>query len=134
MEKRRDAAEPDGSTREEMPLPREANRTEPGPQPQPGRKSREQKKMEAEARQAISKERNRLQQDVETVEREIDGLESRNRELEAVFISPGQHQLNGPELGRLRKEFAANSALLAELYDRWENARLRLDELVRSVK
>jgi ATP-binding cassette subfamily F protein 3 len=128
MEKRRELAEPDGASPEESPLRPEGNGAEPG------RKSREQKRMEAEARQAISKERNRLQKDVEAVERDIDGLESRNRELEAVFSSPGQHPLKGPEMGRLRKEFAANAALLTELYDRWEKARLRLDELVRSIK
>jgi ATP-binding cassette subfamily F protein 3 len=98
------------------------------------RKSKEKKRLEAEARQTVSKERNRLQKEVKAVEQEIDALENRNKELESIFASPDDFAVSGPEIGRLQKEFSVIRSRLEDLYTRWEEARLRLENLLNTIK
>lgn len=98
------------------------------------RKSREQKRLEAEARQSVSRERNRLQERVEDVEKEIDRLEERKRGMEKAFASPETFTGDGKEIGRLHIEFSELKIRLEELYSQWEEARLQLEKLIESIK
>jgi ATP-binding cassette subfamily F protein 3 len=114
--------------------------TEPGPPPVskeevpavtpfPGvRKTKEQKRLEAEARQAISKERNRFKQEVEKLEEKIAGLEKKKHELEARMAQPETY--NDGELAvRLQKEYAAVNKELPQCNRRWEQALTELEEI-----
>lgn len=98
------------------------------------RKSKDQKRLEAEARQTVSKDRNRLQKEVDQVEGQIEELEGRKRELENIFSSPESFSISGPEMGRLQKEFALKNLRLEDLYQQWEKARQSLENLLGSIK
>jgi ATP-binding cassette subfamily F protein 3 len=97
-----------------------------------GKKTKEQKKLEAEARQAISKERNRLQRKVAALEEQIDQLEKRKQELETQMAHPDTY--NDSQLAVcLQKEYAAINKELILSNREWEQASTQLEEIIRSV-
>ena len=98
------------------------------------RKARKRKRLEAEARQLVSRERNRLQKRVDDVEKEIEGLEHRKRELEKAFAAPETFASGGKEIGRLHIEFSELKIRLEELYSQWEEARFQLEKLLEGIK
>ena len=103
------------------------------PSPAPGgKKTKEQKKLEAEARQAVSKERNRLQREAAALEEQIDQLEKRKQELETQMALPDTY--NDSELAvRLQKEYAAVNKELNRCNLCWEQASNQLEEIIRSI-
>jgi ATP-binding cassette subfamily F protein 3 len=102
------------------------------PQAPGGKKTKEQKKMEAEARQVVSNERNRLQREVEKLEEKIDRLEKRKDELETQMAQPDTY--NHSELAvRLQKEYAAVNKELNQCNRQWEQASTQLEEIIRSI-
>lgn len=97
-----------------------------------GKKTKEQKKLEAEARQAVSSERNRLQREVEKLEEQIDQLEKRKQELETQMAHP--HTYNDSELAvRLQKEYAAVNKELLICNREWEQVSTQLEEIIRLI-
>jgi ATP-binding cassette subfamily F protein 3 len=97
-----------------------------------GKKTKEQKKLEAEARQSVSNERNRLQREVEKIEKKIERLEKRKDELETQMAQPDTY--NDSELAvRLQKEFAAVNKELNQCNLRWEQASNQLEEIILSI-
>jgi ATP-binding cassette subfamily F protein 3 len=107
----------------------ESVKTSPAPG---GKKTKEQKKLEAEARQAVSKERNRLQREAAALEEQIDQLEKRKQELETQMALPDTY--NDSELAvRLQKEYAAVNKELNRCNLRWEQASNQLEEIIRSI-
>jgi ATP-binding cassette, subfamily F, member 3 len=98
----------------------------------PGRKTKEQRRMEAQARQVVSKERNRLQKAAAALETQITQWESKKEELEMTLSLPETY--NDPEkLVTLQKEYAAIKPNLEDLYRRWEAAQLELEDVVRQI-
>jgi ATP-binding cassette subfamily F protein 3 len=107
----------------------ESLKTSPAPA---GKKTKEQKKLEAEARQAVSKERSRLQREVEKLEENIDRLEKRKDELETQMAQPDTY--NDGELAvRLQKEYAAVNKELILCNQEWEQASTQLEEIIHSI-
>jgi len=97
-----------------------------------GKKTKEQKKLEAETRQAVSQKRNRLQREVEKLEEKIDRLEKRKDELETQMAHPDTY--NDSELAvRLQKEYAAVNKELTLCNREWEQISTQLEEIMRSI-
>jgi ATP-binding cassette subfamily F protein 3 len=97
-----------------------------------GKKTKEQKKLEAEARQAVSSKRSRLQREVEKLEEKIEQLETRKQELETQMAHPDTY--NDSELAvRLQKEYSAVKKELTRCNQEWEQASTQLEEIIQSI-
>jgi len=94
-----------------------------------GKKTREQKRVEAMARQAISKERNLLEQKVAEIEDRIETKESRKTEIEKCLCLPETLQ-DGTKISALQKELFVLNQGLPPLYQDWEDLRLELEEVL----
>jgi len=98
-----------------------------------GKKTKEQKRLEAEARQSISKNRSHLQKEVDTLEKDIDRAESEKSRIEAVLTDHETYK-NGRNVGELHERHAELKKHLKTLYDRWEREKLQLEELIDLIK
>jgi len=96
-----------------------------------GRKSKEQKRKEAEKRQIISKERKKLEREINGIEEGIEHLESRKKEIENIFCFKETHK-NGQYVASLQKELGEIEKDLEEYYHIWEEKRTSLEELLKS--
>jgi ATP-binding cassette subfamily F protein 3 len=125
-----------------LPVPDQAADTEkrnpgqterPGIQPpESGKKTKEQKRLEAEARQAVSKERNRLKWEVEALEAKIDNLETQKSDLETRMTQPETYE-NSELAVTLQKEYAAVNRELSRFNRQWEEVLTQLEELETSI-
>ena len=84
-------------------------------------KTKEQKRKEAEERQAVSAARKQAQAKLEKIEKEIATLEQQHKELVAKLESPETYQAGGDAV-RLNRELAENSRKQEELNEAWEDA------------
>lgn len=97
-----------------------------------GRKNKEQKRLEAEARQAVSKERNRIENDIEILESDIEKAEAEKSELETRLGDPTNY--NQAELAKdLQIRYKNTNRKLADLYAGWETAQARLEVLLEQL-
>ena len=100
-----------------------------GARPSDGTMSRkEQKRLEAEERQARSRVRKEQQQRVHELEKQIQALESRQAEITAELEKPETYQAGGKAM-ELNREFRHNAEDLAELTPKWEEAASKLAAL-----
>jgi ATP-binding cassette subfamily F protein 3 len=110
--------------------PAEVARTEMKERSLPvGRKTKDQKRLEAEARQAISRERNRLEKDIEEIEIKIGNLEARKKEIETKLARPETYR-DGEQAVKLQKEYSHLREDLEDCYDRWEELKLNFEDLL----
>jgi len=93
------------------------------------RKTKEQKRTEAESRQAVSKRRNRLQKEVDSLELKINTLEAKKIEMEQSLAKPETYKDSASSVA-LQKEYASIKKELKKLYENWESARLELEDLL----
>ena len=91
----------------------------------PAMDRKEQKRLEAEQRQARSKVRKAQQHAVHDLERRIQQLEQRQMEITAELEKPETYQAGGKAM-QLNREFSHNADELAELTPKWEAAATRL--------
>ena len=96
------------------------------------KKSKEQKRLEAEARQSISKERNRLQKEVNTLEEKIELLERRKSELEYLLAQKETYS-NSDLTVQFQKEYGMVNKELDVANQKWEVALSQLDEIIQSI-
>jgi len=92
------------------------------------RKTKEQKRREAQARQAVSESRNVLKKNVSTLEAKIETLEDRKTELETQLAHPDTYG-SGNLAVRLQKEYAQVNKDLKVSNEQWETALMELEEL-----
>ncbi|MCU0287797.1 MAG: ABC-F family ATP-binding cassette domain-containing protein [Acidobacteria bacterium] len=97
------------------------------------KKSKEQKRLEAEARQAISKDLNRLKKEVADCEDKINKLETAKKDLEFKMAQPQTYQ-DSKLAVTLQKEYATVKKDLQAISGKWEVAQIALDELANSTK
>lgn len=103
--------------------------TRPSERPAESLMSRkEQKRLEAEQRQARSRVRKEQQQVVQELEKQIQALESRQGEITAELEKPETYQAGGKAM-ELNREFRHNGDELAELTPKWEEAASKLAAL-----
>ncbi|HXT13868.1 MAG TPA: ABC-F family ATP-binding cassette domain-containing protein [Candidatus Angelobacter sp.] len=89
---------------------------------------KEQKRIEAEQRQARSKVRKQQQQVVHELEKRIQELEQRQGEITVDLEKPETYQAGGKAM-ELNREFRYNADELAELNVKWEHAASKLAAL-----
>jgi ATP-binding cassette subfamily F protein 3 len=94
----------------------------------PRTKAREQRRLEAEARQARSRERRAQEQIVGHLEKEIDRLEQAQKELAAELEKPETYDKPGRAVA-INRELSHITDDLARAVAEWEPAAARLDEL-----
>ncbi len=97
-----------------------------------GRKSKEQKRREAEARQAISARKRELTQEIESLEQEIDRLESRKQEIE-TFLAKPENYSDKEKIIAFQKEHREITQRLPELLEAWEKAQFALEKLLAGI-
>lgn len=108
------------------------NRTqakETPPQQISGRKTKDQKRAEAESRQAVSKKRNRLQIGVDSLERKINTLEAKKIEMEKSLAKPETYKDSSSSVA-LQKGYASVKKELEKSYKNWESFKLELEDLL----
>jgi ATP-binding cassette subfamily F protein 3 len=94
-----------------------------------GKKTKEQKRLEAEARQAISKDLNRLKNEVAALEDKISELETAKDGLESRMARPETYEDSQLAVS-LQKEYAAVNKDLEQYTGQWEKAQTALDQLL----
>jgi len=98
-----------------------------------GRKTREQKRREAEIRQEYSRKRSRLKAELVQAEEHIENLEKRKVELESFLARPETYQ-DGRNAAALQKEYAVVRKDLERTYVAWETANRELDEILAMIE
>jgi ATP-binding cassette subfamily F protein 3 len=94
-----------------------------------GRKTKDQKRLEAEARQSISKERNRLEKEIEEIENKIESLEVRKKEIETEMTRPGTYR-DARRVVTLQREYAQIKEDLENFYSKWEESKMNFEDLL----
>jgi len=93
------------------------------------RKSKDQKRLEAEARQIISRERNLLTKQIEQLESKVEVLETEKKEIESNLANPDfyQDQIKASEAG---KRYQQLQEMIPKMFEEWESRQAELDELL----
>jgi ATP-binding cassette subfamily F protein 3 len=91
-------------------------------------KTKEQKRKEAEERQAVSAARKKAQAKVAEIEREIAALEARHKEIVAQMESPDTYAAGG-DVMKLNRELIENTEKQEELNEAWADASADLAAL-----
>jgi len=101
---------------------------------EPGvKKTKEQKRLEAQARQAVSIKRNQIEKDITRIEDEINKLELRKSEIESVMCRPETNK-EGKLMVSLQKELTDINNKLQEYHSQWKEDRLALDQLLNKIQ
>jgi ATP-binding cassette, subfamily F, member 3 len=93
------------------------------------RKSRDEKRKAAEARQAVSKQRTELNTVINTCEENIERLERRKVEVETALGLPATYK-NGEYSASLTREYHLIRSDLEEFLEQWVTAHHNLEELM----
>ncbi len=93
------------------------------------KKNKEQKRKEAEARNAISKERRRLQTIIDGLEADIEQLEQRKMQTEQALADPAVYQ-NPQQAAEMNKTYRQIQVELQDKEALWEQAHLELEDLL----
>ncbi|MCX5859765.1 MAG: ABC-F family ATP-binding cassette domain-containing protein [Proteobacteria bacterium] len=97
-----------------------------------GRKTRDRKRLEAEARQAGSRRRNKLKEEIETLEQEIAGLERRKQEIEGLLALPDTYK-DSELVISLKGEYVRVKEELPDRYWRWEKAHQEFEQVMSEI-
>ncbi|GAB4337864.1 MAG: ABC-F family ATP-binding cassette domain-containing protein [Calditrichia bacterium] len=96
-------------------------------------KTKEQKRKEAEARQAISKQRKKLSSELEKLEAQIANTEERIQRIEHELADPAIYQ-DAARMAELNREYKTLKETLPSLYEEWEKKGEELQELLASLE
>ncbi len=97
------------------------------------KKSKERKRLEAQARQAVSKQRNALQQEIAELEQNIEQMEIRKKQLENALADPATYK-DQEQAVQLKQEYADLEDQLTKAEERWEKANLELEDLLQRLQ
>ncbi|MBN2356385.1 ATP-binding cassette domain-containing protein [candidate division KSB1 bacterium] len=97
------------------------------------KKTKEQKRWEAEMRQSISKERNQLQRQIEEAEKRMTELELQKTDAERQLGDPATYK-NGDHAAQLQRDYARIKADMEACVKTWEESQLRLEQLVEQLR
>jgi ATP-binding cassette, subfamily F, member 3 len=113
------------SAREALTAGAKAEVVRPNPVEKTAAKSKEQKRLEAEQRQGRSRAKKDQQQLVYNLEKEIEGLEAKQKELTVELEKPETYQQPGRAM-EINRELIYVQERMAELTPEWEAAALKL--------
>jgi ATP-binding cassette subfamily F protein 3 len=121
----------------------EAGTREPGPggtaapaeakPPAGGKKSRERRRAEAEARDAFNRLKRPIEMKIRKAEAQIEILEARKRDLENQMADPGMYS-HKASIRQLPQEYATVDKELNGLYAAWEAAQKDLEAVIREQR
>jgi ATP-binding cassette subfamily F protein 3 len=96
------------------------------------RKDKSQKRLEAEARQEISQQRNVLNDRIRQLEAELEQLESEKDDIELKLAEPSfyKDQVKSAETG---KRYQQLQKKIPKLYEEWEKQQTELDDLLTNL-
>ncbi len=98
-------------------------------EPRGNRKSKEQKRLEALARQQISKDRNRLNKAIAEVEKKLDALTAECKTVEEKLADPATYNDAALSSG-LNKRYKELETQIRAKEHRWEELQMELEELM----
>ncbi|HNR68617.1 MAG TPA: ABC-F family ATP-binding cassette domain-containing protein [bacterium] len=98
-----------------------------------GKKNKEQRRLEAQRRQAVSGERRRLESAIKELEKRISELENKKTELESRLADPRTYQLDG-EAAETQREYSRITQTLHEHLLHWESESRSLESLLSSLQ
>jgi ATP-binding cassette subfamily F protein 3 len=98
-----------------------------------GNRKKTHKRLKAQARQQVSKERSELQQCVARSENEINSLEHRKQELEAELGKPENYS-KSEKIKSLQMDYELVKRNLKHAYGDWEEATLKLEQLLETLE
>ncbi|MBD3386722.1 ATP-binding cassette domain-containing protein [candidate division KSB1 bacterium] len=98
-----------------------------------GNRKKMHKRLKAQARQQVSKERSELQQRVARLENEINNLEHRKHELEAELSKPENYSKSA-KIKSLQTDYEIVKRNLKHAYGDWEEATLKLEQLLEKLE
>lgn len=96
------------------------------------KKTKEQKRLEAAARQAISEHRRRLTTEIATLETTIAELEQKQARIEGELAKPETYQ-NSERTKTLPIEYQRHREQLQACYNRWAEAQTELEALLKQI-
>ena len=126
----------DAAIRTRLPHQGEANADETTPDRsslQPGRKTKDQKRLEAEARAARSGPQKKLRTEVGRLEQRVSELEAKQTELTAILEAPETYQEPG-RAQHVNRELSSVVEQLREATLEWEEKATELSNLEKAVK
>lgn len=97
-----------------------------------GKKTKEQKRQEAAARQAVSHDRRRLTTEIATLEKTIADLEQKQAAIEAALARPETYQ-NSEQAKAMPAEYHRIKEQLQICYNRWAEAQIELEEILKQI-
>lgn len=97
------------------------------------RKSKDQKRLEAEARKVVSKQRNDLQKRIEQIESDLDIKVGRKHGLETLLADPTTYNDAAKSAG-LNKEYKELESEIKSLEFEWEDKHLKLEQLLKNIQ
>ena len=97
------------------------------------RKTKEEKRQEAEERNRISRATSALKRDLTATEERIALLEAKKKEAEGVLCEPDIYR-DPDRIRQLNQELTSVSTELEELYYGWNNLSLRLEAMEDSLR
>jgi ATP-binding cassette subfamily F protein 3 len=95
-----------------------------------GKQTREQRRLEAEKRDAFNRLKKPVESKIRKIEQEIETWESRKREMETRMADPKTYS-QGAAVGQLQRDYAGAENQLARLYAVWEQTHEELEALTR---
>jgi ATP-binding cassette subfamily F protein 3 len=135
MEKREQFADilPDHLQNRDETLVEDSGHAKSMPSESSARKTKEQKRIEALARQEISLERNRLNDEILHLEEKIGREEKRKIQIERELADSAIHK-KPDRIVALQKEYAILNKELEGDYPRWEAKRTQLEALLERLR
>jgi len=97
------------------------------------RKSKDQKRLEAEARQVISRERNRLTKQIENLESEMEAFETEKKEIESNLADPDFYN-DQAKASKAGKKYQQLQEVIPKLFDEWEAKQNEKEKLLAELK
>jgi len=91
--------------------------------------AKETRRQRARARQAISHQRNKLEDEIEHCETKIEQLENRKKEIEAQLGDPQVYK-NGEKAATLQREYQTIKMELESAFERWQCHSEELESLL----
>ncbi len=98
-----------------------------------GRKSREQKRIEAEQRNALNQKKRPAEKNVKQCEETIAELEDQQEALEKELADPKTYE-NSQHMMKLQTDYAENKSKLDSLYPKWEKAQAELESIIQEFE
>lgn len=98
-----------------------------------GRKTKEQRRAEAERRNELSRQRRHLQTQMDKLTQTIEQLEARKSELEEQFSNEDTYR-GGENVGELVEEYERVRYELPELYEAWIHLEAQREELEKAAQ